>query len=85
MDQCYANHLWEGKAWKYLEDLTPRRVRSVDTNFHRWAKPLIQDLPDDYGAPTLRRRLQKQSRRVLRKAGALKRRAKEYLNAGSRS
>ena len=84
MDQCYANHLWEKNAWKYLEDLTPRRVRSVDTNFHRWAKPLIDGLPDGYGAPTLRRRVQKQTKRALRKAAALKQRAKKYLHAASR-
>ena len=46
LNQTYANHLWEGFAWKYLEDLTPRRVRSVDTNFHLWARPLIDGLPD---------------------------------------
>ena len=46
-DQTYANHLWENFAWKYLEDLTPGRVRSVDTNFHLWASPLIDGLSDD--------------------------------------
>lgn len=45
-----ANHLWESKAWTdYLKDLTPGTVRAVDTNFHRWARPFLQDLPDDYG------------------------------------
>lgn len=78
IDQTYANHLWEGVAWKYLEDLTPRRVRSVDTNFHAWARPLIEGLPDSFGAPTLRRRLQN---RTLRKARALKSRAEKYLAA----
>ena len=47
----YANHLWQSCSWRYLEDLTPGRVRSVDTNFHRWVEPLIVGLPDDYGAP----------------------------------
>jgi Glycosyltransferase sugar-binding region containing DXD motif len=81
LDQTYANHLWEGKAWKYLEDLTPQRVRSVDTNFHRWAKPMLDGVPDNYGAPTLRRRLQKQSKHALRKARALKMSATNYLTA----
>jgi hypothetical protein len=76
IDRTYANHLWENKAWKYLEDLTPQRVRSVDTNFHGWARPLIEGLPDSFGAPTLRRRLKK---RTMRKARALKSRAKKYL------
>ena len=53
VDQSYANHLWETVAWKkYLEDLTPRSVRSVDTNFHVWARPLIDGVPDNYGAPS---------------------------------
>jgi len=65
-DQTYANHLWENFAWKYLEDLTPGRVRSVDTNFHIWARPFINGLPDGLGAPTLHRRLQKHTKRVLR-------------------
>jgi Glycosyltransferase sugar-binding region containing DXD motif len=48
----YANHLWESHAWSpYLCDLTPARVRLVDSNFHRWIRPLIADLPDDFGAP----------------------------------
>ena len=81
VDQSYANHLWEKNAWKYLEDLTPRRVRSVDTNFHFWARPLIDGLPDNYGAPSLRRRIQKQKKRALRKAQALKHHARQYLAA----
>jgi hypothetical protein len=81
IDQTYANHLWENKAWKYLEDLTPRRVRSVDTNFHIWARPLIDGLPDNYGAPSLRRRFQKQGQRALRKARTLRLQAKKQLAA----
>jgi Methyltransferase domain len=47
----YANHLWESCAWfAYLRDLTPRVVRSVDSNFHFWVRPLIADLPDNLGA-----------------------------------
>lgn len=77
IDLTYANHLWESKAWKYLEDLTPRHVRSVDTNFHVWARPLIDDLPDGFGAPTLGQRLQKHRRRTLQKA----REAKDFETA----
>ena len=68
----YANHLWEQAAWSYLEDLTPRQVRSVDTNFHRWAKPLLDGLPDSFGEPTLGKRLQKHGRRTLQKSRVLK-------------
>src|SRR5947209_9030420 len=36
----YANHLWASFAWRsYLANLMPRQVRTVDTNFHRWARP----------------------------------------------
>lgn len=72
LEQAYANHLWENFAWKYLEDLTPRRVRSLDTNFHVWARPLIDDLPDNFGASSLSKLLQKQGRRILQKARTLK-------------
>ena len=49
LDNTYANHLWESRAWCFLEDLTPRQVRKKDTNFHRWARPYLEHLPDDYG------------------------------------
>jgi hypothetical protein len=49
----YANHLWEGRVWsQYLRDLTPARVRLIDSNFHRWVRPLIVDLPDNLAAPS---------------------------------
>jgi hypothetical protein len=63
-DETYANHLWEAKAWPYLEDLTPGKVRSFDTNFHRWASPFLAGLPEDYGGPTLGRRLKKTTRKA---------------------
>ena len=46
----YANHLWETKAWAYLSGLTPGQVRRGDTNFCRWSAPMLDSLPDDYGA-----------------------------------
>ena len=79
LEQTYANHLWEYIAWNYLEDLTPGRVRSVDTNFHLWARPLIDGLPDSLGAPSLRRRLQKHRTLALQKARDLKSHAKHRL------
>src|SRR5262249_28035040 len=46
----YANHLWESFSWAdYLRYLTPARVRRIDSNFHSWVRPLIADLPDDFG------------------------------------
>jgi hypothetical protein len=52
LSDAYATHLWESPAWeRYLQYLTPGRVRKVDSNFHRWARPLVEALPDDYGAP----------------------------------
>jgi hypothetical protein len=52
-----ANHLWESIAWqKYLEHLTPGKVRDVDSSFHRWARPFVSDLPRNYGQPSLAER-----------------------------
>ena len=83
LDHTYANHLWENFAWNYLEDLTPRRVRASDTNFHAWVRPLIEGLPDDVGAPTFRKRLQTQSRLILQKAKTLKSRVARYVAGAS--
>ena len=53
LGRAYATHLWESIAWEdYLEYLTPSKVRSSDTNFHRWARPFVASLPGDYGAPS---------------------------------
>jgi len=53
-NDAYGNHLWETQAWeKYLENLTPERVRLTASNFSEWTRPLIDDLPDDFGAPSL--------------------------------
>jgi Glycosyltransferase sugar-binding region containing DXD motif len=61
----YANHLWERLAWDlYLEHLTPKRVRSFDSNFHYWVRPMIDDLPTDYGAPTWSSRMNTDFRRA---------------------
>ena len=49
LDKTYANHLWESIAWCFLQDLTPRQVRKKDTNFHLWARPYLERLPEDYG------------------------------------
>jgi hypothetical protein len=50
----FANHLWESVAWeKYLEHLTPGKVRRIDSNFHRWVRPFVERLPDRYGSPSL--------------------------------
>jgi len=62
---AYANHLWESFAWeRFLEHLTPRRVRAVHTNFHRWARPMIETVPDDYGAPAMVARIGRGVRRI---------------------
>ena len=57
----------ESKAWdKYLDHLTPGRVRREDTNFHRWARPYVADLPDNLGAAPLKIKLRKAAGRVKR-------------------
>ena len=51
LSASYATHLWESYTWEqYLKRLTPRRVRVSDTNFHRWIRPVIEAIPDDYGS-----------------------------------
>jgi hypothetical protein len=45
----YATHLWQTLAWSYLKGLTPGEIRRRDTNFARWARPYVEQLPDDYG------------------------------------
>ena len=68
LSRAYATHLWETLAWDpYLEHLTPRRVRGVDTNFHRWARPMIAELPDNYGAPTFTARFARGVRHLERR------------------
>jgi hypothetical protein len=69
LDDSYATHLWQSYSWRrYLEDLTPGRVRSADTNFNRWAEPLVVGLPDDYGATPLADRFWRLQKRALKKA-----------------
>jgi hypothetical protein len=65
LTNAYATHLWESPAWvRYLEHLTPGRVRAVQTNFHNWARPMIETLADGYGAPTTMARAARAARRV---------------------
>jgi hypothetical protein len=66
----FANHLWESDSWeKYLEHLTLGQVRRIDSNFHRWAKPLVEAFPDEYGQPSLldrgKRLIRLKKRRLL--------------------
>ena len=89
LDGVYANHLWESNAWPIVDDLTPGKVRAVDSNFHRWARPYLAELPDAYGAPTLGRRLRKihysASKQAERKIKGLKRRAKSAVEPVARA
>lgn len=64
LDQTYANHLWEARAWSIVEDLTPGQVRTKDTNFNRWARPYLEGLAGNYGPPPLARHLKKLSSRI---------------------
>jgi hypothetical protein len=71
ISRAYATHLWETPSWeRYLEHLTPRRVRGVETNFHRWARPMIAALPDDYGGPTVTARFARGVRLLKRRVRA---------------
>jgi hypothetical protein len=69
---AYANHLWESIGWKrYLEELTPGRVRAIESNFHRWCRPYVAHLADDFGGPTLVRRLARRLRSFTRRRMAV--------------
>jgi hypothetical protein len=67
---AYATHLWERLAWEpYLEHLTPKRVRSLDSNFHNWVRPMIAELPADHGAAT---RITRMNAKFRRAAGRIR-------------
>jgi hypothetical protein len=69
LSAAYATHLWESPAWsRYLEHLTPSRVRAVQSNFHDWARPMMEGLPDSYGAPTATDRVAREIRALARRA-----------------
>jgi hypothetical protein len=68
----YANHLWESFAWRdYLADLTPGQTRRKDTNFHRWARPYLEGVPDELGRAPLTRQLKRGAGKLRRAAKAL--------------
>jgi hypothetical protein len=76
---AYAHHLWESRAWiEYLENLTVAEVRSIDTNFHRLIRPLIEDLPRRFGRPSWRARLATRARRARLAARRMK---SSFLNS----
>jgi hypothetical protein len=79
----YANHLWEGAVWdRYLEDLTPKHVRRIESNFHRWARPFVAELPDDFGKPSAAHSIINICRRVPKRATQVARRAaKRFLRS----
>ena len=77
----FANHLWEGRSWKFLANLTPGAVRARDTNFHRWAKPFVADLADDYGAPSLEQRLTQLKWAALDQLGNANSQARQIVSA----
>jgi hypothetical protein len=63
---AYANHLWETTAWtRFLAGLTPGHVRKADSPFHRWVRPMVEHLPDDFGQASPARRLATTARRAL--------------------
>jgi Glycosyltransferase sugar-binding region containing DXD motif len=81
LSSAYATHLWETLAWRqYLEHLTPRRVRTVETNFHRWVRPMIQNLPDDYGAPTFMSLVSLRARRLRSRVRRLRHHVRSVIH-----
>jgi glycosyl transferase-like sugar-binding protein len=69
--ESYTRHLWESIAWeKYLENLTPRRVREAKSHFSGWVSPLISNLPDDFAAPSF---LNRSHKKIFHKLKGLRR------------
>lgn len=67
VEGAFANHLWESAAWKsYLEQLTPGKVRSSDSNFHHWARPFVENFPDEYGKLSLSTKIARWLERLRR-------------------
>lgn len=68
LSHTYATHLWENISWDpFLESLTPGHVRAIDTNFHFWARPLLQNLPNNYGRDPATRRVTRGVRKLARR------------------
>lgn len=64
--ESYAHHLWESISWHdHLAGLTVRKVRRRDTNFHRWLRPLLTDLPDDFAPEPMAAAAVRLARRAL--------------------
>jgi len=57
LDGVYANHLWESEAWTFMKQSTVGVLRARDTNFSRWALPLLDDVADAYGSPSFLKRI----------------------------
>ena len=73
LDNAYCTHLWEAQSWRYFDGLTVQELRSVYCNFHRWARPLIIDVPNGYGALPFVDRMRRAWKRIRRKLGRAKR------------
>lgn len=81
VSKSFATHLWESPAWVgYLQHLTPGRVRRVGSNFHRWARPMLETLPDNYGAPTIADRVVCNFERVRNRLQSVVRSATSLLS-----
>lgn len=63
----YANHLWARSSQKFTWDMTPGDVRRGRGAFHRWALPYLAGLPDDYGRPSILRRLRRRASHLMRR------------------
>lgn len=71
LDGVYANHLWESEAWSYIKQATAGSVRSRDTNFNCWARPLLENVPDDYGSASVSDRVKQARWSTLHRAKRL--------------
>ncbi len=68
LEATYANHLWESEAWPLMRHATAGTVRRHDTNFSCWAKPFLDDVPDNYAAPSVADRIRQLQHDASRQA-----------------
>jgi hypothetical protein len=74
LDDAYCTHLWESQSWRYFDGLTAQELKSVHSNFHGWARPLIADVPDRFDALPFVERLLRSWKRTRWKLGRARRR-----------
>ncbi len=69
LENTYANHLWEARAWEDLRKLTLAGLRTADTNFAGWARPHIDGLLEQEKPLSIAARAAHVGQRIMNYAG----------------